>query len=85
MQVAVSTVDEVAIGASGSRNENGVTIKNKEPGETMKADKVDLVAGRVTDEVQSQRLSQGHLRESRWRSQRGRRSNDEWLHCLQSI
>ena len=51
MQVAASTVDEVTTGASGSRKENGVTDRNMEPCETMKADKVDVEAGRVTDEV----------------------------------
>ena len=51
MKVAASTVDEVTAGASDSRKENGVTIGNMEPCETVEADKVDVDAGRVTDEV----------------------------------
>ena len=51
VEVAASTMDEVTAGASGSRKENGVGVRNTEPSETMKADKVDVEAGRVIDEV----------------------------------
>jgi len=51
VDVAASTVDEVRAGASGSRKDNGVIVKKREASETMKADKVDVEAGRVTDEV----------------------------------
>ena len=44
-------MDEVTARASGSRKENGVGVKNREPSETMKADKDDVEAGRMTNEV----------------------------------
>ncbi len=51
MKVAASTVDEVTVGAISSRKENGVTVGNRKPCETMEADEVYVDAGRVTDEV----------------------------------
>jgi hypothetical protein len=44
-------MDKVTAGASGSRKENRMCVGNKEPDETLKADEVDVEAGRVTDEV----------------------------------
>ncbi len=50
MHVAVTTMDEVTTEVSGGHKENS-HIKNKEPREAMEADKVDVEARRVTNEV----------------------------------
>jgi hypothetical protein len=51
VKVAASTMYEVTAGASGSRKENMIGVKNREPSKTMKADEVDVEAGRMTSEV----------------------------------
>jgi hypothetical protein len=44
-------MDEVATRASCSYKKNGVTVRSREPGKTMKMDEVNVEAGGVTDEV----------------------------------
>jgi len=51
VKVAASAMNEVTTWAGSSRKENGMCVGNRKPDETMKADEVDVEAGRVTDEV----------------------------------
>jgi hypothetical protein len=51
MEVAASSVNKVTTRASSSSEKNRVTVRDREPGETMKTNKINGEAGRVTNEV----------------------------------
>jgi hypothetical protein len=58
VKVAAATMNKVTVGASGSGKEDRMSVRNGEPDKAVKADEVDVEAGRVTDEVTRRRESE---------------------------